>query len=145
MCIARRLMKFVFSSALNDAVHKLHACVRFLLTRFEFKRNQSDQSRCRSFGSPILKVVIAIEPFDLAGRPEQFKADVSAALVAERQGCSANNGDQMWETVLIMRNAIETIGGSRLSRLEYLRHKGAHQSAELDLAQHRGDRTHECH
>ena len=46
--------------------------------------------------------------------------------------------------MLIMRNAIETIGGSELSRLEYLRHKGAHQSAEMDLGRTARGRRAEC-
>lgn len=43
--------------------------------------------------------------------------------------------------MLIMRNAIETISRRYITRLEFLRHKGAHQSAEMSWTSTEMDRA----
>ena len=43
--------------------------------------------------------------------------------------------------MLIMRNAIETISRRYFTRLEFLRHKGAHHSAEMSWTSKEVDRA----
>lgn len=86
----------------------------------------------------VFEIGIGCESAAMAVASDEFKPDMAAAFVAQGKSGSADDGDEMRKTVLIVRNAIETISGSWLSRLEYLRHKDAHHSAKLDLNQHRG-------
>jgi len=74
----------------------------------------------------------------------EFEVNVIAAFIAGWQIRSADDGNQVRKSMLIMRNAIETIGWSLFSSLENLRHKGAHQSAEKCLDQERGDGAQNC-
>jgi hypothetical protein len=56
-----------------------------------------------------------------------------AAFLAQRKDGSSNNGDQVRKSMLIMRNAIETVGRCSFTCLENLRHR-AHINLRKDVS-----------
>jgi hypothetical protein len=86
----------------------------------------------------VFEIEIVGESVISTGWTYEFEVNVVATFMTGWQSGSADDGNQMRKSMLIMRNAIETISWSYFSSLEYLRHKGAHQSAEKCLDVERG-------